>query len=158
MPEMLRPALLALLLLPACGNGGDGAVDAGYNCEIEMRDEEFVAGMEKVGAEGITFRLVSSSPAPPARFDNTWVLELVDAGGAPLAGAEVEVEPFMPDHNHGTSIDAEVTEDTAVIGRYTLDPVNLFMPGVWEVTIRATPAGGTAADRDEAVFTFCVAQ
>ena len=151
----LAPVLL-LALLPACGD--DAALpDAGYNCEIEERDDEYVAGMEKVGAEGMTFRLVSSDPAPPSRYDNTWVIEIEDATGAPLDDADVEVVPFMPDHGHGTGIPAVITPDPDVDGRYDVVPVNLFMPGLWEVTIRATPAGGTAADRDSAVFTFCIA-
>jgi len=153
---MPRLALAALALLGACGD--DGALpDAGYNCEIEDRDDVYTAGMEKTGADGMTFRLVSSDPAPPSRYDNTWVIEILDAGGAPLDDAEVEVVPFMPDHGHGTGFVAVVTPDPDVDGRYTVVPVNLFMPGLWEVTIRATPAGGTAADRDSAVFTFCIA-
>jgi len=149
-------ALAALALVPACGD--DGALpDAGYNCAVEDRDDEYTAGMEKVGEGGMTFRLVSSDPAPPSRYDNTWVIEIEDAGGAPLVGAEVEVTPYMPDHGHGTGIEAVVTPDPDLDGRYQAVPVNLFMPGLWQVTIQATPAGGTAVDRDEAVFTFCIA-
>lgn len=148
--------VLLLALLPACGD--DAALpDAGYNCELEERDDEYVAGMEKVGAEGMTFRLVSSDPAPPSRYDNTWVIEIVDDTGAAVDDGDVEVTPFMPDHGHGTSIPAVITPDPDVDGRYLVEPVNMFMPGLWEVTIRATPAGGTAVDRDSAVFTFCIA-
>jgi len=154
--RLLLAASLLVAVVPACGGGGSEEPDAGYNCEVETRDEEFVAGMTKTGGLGLEFVLVSSEPAPPARNDNTWVLELHDATGAPLDGATVDVRPFMPDHNHGTSIETQVTPVDGTPGRYTLDPVNMFMPGVWEVTIRATPAGGTQADRDEVVFTFCI--
>jgi hypothetical protein len=37
-------------------------------------------------------------------------------------------------------------------GQYTLSPVNLWMPGVWETTIRAT----SGATIDSAVFRFCI--
>lgn len=148
--------VLLLAIVPACGD--DAALpDAGYNCEVEDRDDEYIAGMEKSGDDGMMFRLVSSDPAPPSRYDNTWVIEILDGTGAPLDDADVVVTPFMPDHGHGTGFTAEVTPDPDVDGRYDVFPVNLFMPGVWEITIRATPAGGTAADRDQAVFTFCIA-
>jgi hypothetical protein len=159
MPRLALALVVLPLWLPLwTGCGDDGAQpDAGYNCELETRDDEYTAGMEKTGAGGMTFRLVSSDPAPPSRYDNTWVIEILDDTGAPLDGATVEVTPFMPDHGHGTGIAAVVTEDPDVDGRYLVEPVNLFMPGLWEITIEATPAGGTAADRDEAVFSFCIA-
>ncbi len=152
----MRVALLALVLLPACG-GDDSSVDlpdAGYNCALDDRDEEFLAGMEKTGAMGTTFRLVSSTPAPPEINDNVWQVELEDATGAPLAAATVKVISFMPDHNHISPAIAVITEDPA--GTYELDPVNMFMPGVWEITVQATPEGASQAMRDEATFVFCV--
>jgi len=154
----VRFASLALLLLvPAC-SGDDGSAtdvpDAGYNCALDDRDEEFLAGMEKVGALGNRFRLVGSTPAPPVRGDNIWQVEVEDDTGAPLDAATVKVIPFMPDHNHVSAVVAEITEDPA--GSYLLDPVNLFMPGVWEITVQATPEGASQAMRDEATFVFCV--
>ena len=148
--------LLPVLALAACG-GGETAdqPDAGFNCEIDQRDEEFVAGMEKTRDLGVTFTLVSSDPTPPARDDNDWVVDIEDPDG-PMVGASVTVRPFMPDHTHGTSNPAVIVADAATPGRYTVDRVNLFMPGIWEITLGATPAGGTAGDKDTVVFTFCV--
>lgn len=141
----------------ACGGGDDTPADpdAGYNCTIEMRDEAFAAGMEKVGDKGITFRLVSSDPTPPARGDNAWVLELEQTGAA-LDGADVSITTYMPDHGHNGSIDAVASPDPAVSGRYEIDNVNMWMPGLWEITVKATPAGGAAADTDQVVFRFCI--
>jgi hypothetical protein len=35
----------------------------------------------------------------------------------------------------------------------------MWMPGLWETTIEATPAGGTApTDTDFVVFRFCLAR
>ena len=153
----MRRFLPPLFLLAACGAGDDdaSAIDAGFNCEIDQRDEEFVAGMMKTGELGVEFTLVSSDPTPPARDDNDWVVDLEDPDG-PMVGASVTVRPFMPDHNHGTSIPAQISEDDTTPGRYHVDRVNLFMPGIWEITLGATPAGGTAADKDTVVFTFCI--
>ena len=157
MKHMPRLALLALALAsPACGSSDDTSAPDATNCASDSRAEQFTAGMGKLGDAGlIHFTLVSSTPAPPARNDNDWVIALTDAGGTPLTGATMSVKPFMPDHNHGTGIVASVNE-TSTPGTYDASPVNLFMPGVWEVTITARPAGGGAADTDAAKFTFCV--
>jgi len=98
-------------------------------------------------------RFVDAMPAPPARFDNTWIIEVVDlASGMPVDDAVLEVDPRMPDHNHGTSIQCEVTA-MAAPGQFQLDPVNLFMPGLWEVELDFTLADETT---DRVVFKFCV--
>ncbi len=152
---LVRALLLVPLLLPACsGDDGSALPDAGYNCALDDRDEEFIAGMEKTGQLGTTFRLVSSDPAPPIRGDNVWQVEIEDDSGAPLEGATVKAIAFMPDHNHTSSVPVTYTEDPA--GSYQIDPVNLFMPGIWEITIQATPEGASQAERDEALFVFCV--
>src|SRR5512135_2622923 len=93
----------------ACGGSStnSGVPDAGYDCTTETRAETFTAGMTKVGSQNeVTFKLMSSTPAPPSRGNNTWEIDLVDQGGAPITGAAMVVTPFMPDHNHGTSIKA----------------------------------------------------
>ena len=90
------------------------------------------------------------TPAPPARYDNTWVVEIA-ASGAPLENAQLQVTPFMPAHEHSSAIRVETTPMTEA-GRYMLDHVNFSMPGVWETTIRAT-AGATT---DSAVYKFCI--
>ena len=130
--------------------------DTSYNCATEDRDDEFVAGLSKAGAAGtLNFTLVSAVPAPPARGDNTWVLQVnaMSAGvvGAPVSGATLEVTPFMPDHAHGTPLSVEITPE-ATDGQYKLEPVNMWMPGLWETTIDAT--AGT--DTDRVVFRFCI--
>jgi hypothetical protein len=151
----VRALLLSAVLLAACGhnNGTPEVPDAAYDCTTETRADAFSAGMMKTGSQGqLTFKLMSSTPAPPSRGDNTWQIDVVDAKGQPVTGAAITVTPFMPDHNHGTQIKAVVTEPTP--GHYSAAPVNLWMPGLWQVTVKATPTGGTA---DAAVFSFCIA-
>ena len=155
---MRTPALASLLLIAtaataACGGKPTESLpDAAYDCATETRADPFSVGLTKVGTQGVvTFKLMSSTPAPPARGDNSWQIDLVDGNGAPIAGAKVAVTPFMPDHNHGTSIKAQVTETSG--GHYEVAPVNLWMPGLWQVTVTATPVGGTL---DKAMFSFCI--
>ena len=149
---VLAPMLTAGLALPACGGDDDhGGDDTTYDCAAETSSDTFLAGMTKTGPGGIEFTLVSSTPAPPSRGDNLWEVALTRAG-APLTGATLEAVPFMPAHQHGPTV-PPVVSPGASDGRFEVTPVNMWMPGVWEITLRATPAGGT---RDEVVFRFCI--
>jgi hypothetical protein len=141
-------AALAAVTLASCG-GDDGGEDEVVDCAMEDRADTFVVGLARTG--GLTFRLMSSTPAPPSRGNNTWDIEIIDGAGAPVTGAAVSVKPFMPDHQHGTGVRAKLTESGA--GRYQATPVNLWMPGLWEITVQARP---TTGQPDEVVYRFCV--
>ena len=119
-------------------------------CALETRDDDYALGLAKAGAwANMTF--VEATPAPPDRGDNTWVVDVHDQAGNPVEDLAIVVDPFMPDHAHGTTIRCDVTP-ADVPGRYVLAPVNLFMPGLWEVTL-----GLEGADGDDAiVFSFCI--
>jgi hypothetical protein len=121
------------------------------DCSTEMRDDTYALGLEKSGASvRLAFR--DALPAPPDRGDNTWTIALLDADGTPVEGAQIGVEPFMPDHMHGTSIEAQVMPGEAP-GEYVIDRLNLFMPGLWDVTLNVALADGAT---DQVVFSFCV--
>ena len=139
----MRNHVLALGLLTACSSsGGDTTPDATNPCVNETRADTFVVGLDKPGVAGLLdFKLMSASPAPPARGDNTWIVEVssMTSGvvGGPVSGAAMLVTPFMPDHGHGTPITVNVTS-MPTAGQYQLTPVNLWMPGYWETTVQAT--------------------
>lgn len=142
--------------LAAC-SGDDGSMDADVvDCATVTGVDTFVVGLEHQGTSGmLDFKLMSAAPAPPARGNNTWVVQInmMSAGvvGAPLTGATLKVTPFMPAHQHGTGVPVEVTP-MGDPGQYQLSPVNLWMQGVWETTIRAT----LDTTSDSAVYKFCV--
>jgi hypothetical protein len=152
-------SLAAIALLAGCGDSDppgdddDEFVDAlaSFDCDADTRDEDFFAGMSKTGDIGIEVVLVESTPAPPSRGDNTFTVELRDDEGTLIEGATFEVVPFMPDHNHGTPIDAEVTPHAETPGRYQVTPVNLWMPGIWEVNVELS-----APAEQDVVFVFCI--
>jgi hypothetical protein len=155
----MRPLLLCLVA--ACGVNkmqGDDIVTS-YNCATDTRGEAFVPGLDHPEAAA-DFKLVSSNPAPPSRGDNTWVLQInaMAAGvvGDPMTGleADMSVTPFMPDHQHGSPVDAVITPVAGTPGQYTLDPVNLWMPGVWQTTI----AFNNGSAQSSTVFTFCLSE
>lgn len=136
----------------ATGDSADSGQTQDHGCAEETRDDDYMLGLERAG-EHVRVRFVDAMPAPPARYDNTWTIEVLDlASDTPIDEVELEVEPFMPDHNHGTSIACDV-KDTDEPGQLELDPVNLFMPGLWEVRLHFTLDEGAT---DEVVFRFCV--
>lgn len=119
-------------------------------CAAETRAQQYALGLEGDGAWArVTF--VDATPAPPLRGDNVWVVDVQDTAGAPLDDLEIVVDPYMPDHAHGTAIRCEVTPE-GTPGRYRLEPVNLFMPGLWQVTLTVR----SETDEDAIVFSFCV--
>ena len=147
------------VLASACGDDGSTHDDHDPSCLEDTRDEEYVAGISKTGSAGYVIAIADSNPAPPAKGDNIWTVEVKDSGDAPVTGMTLESAPFMPDHGHGTPIVALVTETGN--GVYTVNPVNLFMPGYWETTITLVDPGATDSpdddvDLDSVVFKFCV--
>lgn len=132
----------------ACGdNGGEGA-DAGSEEEVCALDP-LEAGAELTGPNGFGVRLVELDPEPPARFDNRWIVEL-ERDGEALADGSIKVTPFMPLHQHGSSEPVVATELEP--GRFELEPINLWMPGLWEVRCAVTGGG----ERDDVVFEVCI--
>ena len=151
----LSASLLASLA--ACGHSGGGP-DAyvTVDCSTVTGVDTFVVGLEKMGTSGmLDFKLMSSMPAPPSHGFNTWVLQVNSMAsgvvGAPLDGVQLEVLPYMPAHKHDSGVPVGV-QPAGMPGQYTLTPVNLWMPGVWQTTINAT--AGTASDT--AVYNFCI--
>ena len=126
--------------------------EVGGACANNTRADVFATGLTKRGADGrYQFKLLAATPAPPARGDNAWVLEIDAVNGTSVTGAAVTATPFMPDHGHGTPMQVRVTPLSAP-GQYQLAPLNLWMPGYWETSVAAT-SGGVG---DSAIFKFCI--
>lgn len=154
------PALLMGTSLSCSDDDTEGGHDTNpASCLEDTRDEAYVAGISKTGPAGYVIAIKDSNPAPPAKGDNLWTVEIRDAAGLPMTGLSVNSASFMPDHGHGTPIIPTVTELGE--GVYTLDPINLFMPGYWETTVTAIDTKGNEdpdddVDLDSVVFKFCV--
>lgn len=147
---------LAIACATAChSNATTPDADEAMACIATGRGDTYVAGLERAGAGGlVNVKLMAADPAPPGFNNNTWVIQVnaMAAGvvGAPLDGASITVTPFMPDHQHGTGFRAEI--ETLPGGQYRLSPINLWMPGYWEVTIGVT----SGAVHDSVVYKFCI--
>lgn len=145
------PAIVLTSVLGLLGCGPE-PVEPPEGCEADPRLTPWVQDSERPGVSGhFTLRMLEAQPAPAQKGDNTWKVRVTDAAGAAVTGATVKVTPFMPEHGHGTSIAATVTEDAD--GRYDITPVNLSMPGLWEVTFDVKSAQGTA---DRMVVWLCI--
>jgi len=169
MPQAARSGVfgalfgVALAALGACsGNSSDpdaatsGDPEGTVSCEQDPRVDPY-QDLAKAGDLGVlSFRLAQAEPAPPAKGNNTFHLDISDASGAPMAGA-LKVDLKMPDHGHGTSVKPMVSFDAAT-SEWTVDPLYLFMPGVWRIQLEAydgaATAGATPLDRT-ALF-FCI--
>jgi len=127
-------------------------IDAPKFCDSETRDDTYAAGLTKVGANGYSIVLVSSTPAPPQKGNNAWVVQVLHP--APVDGLHLRVVPFMPDHGHGTAVVPVITP--AANGTYNVSPVNLFMTGFWSVRIDLLDAANQDTELDHAAFLFCV--
>lgn len=159
MPANPRPALSVssrlvagvVACLASCG----GTEPPGGPCAKDSRADRYRAGevLTKAGAGGrVVVRLVAAEPATPLKGDNTWTVRVEDPAGAAISGATLAVQPYMPDHQHGTSIKA-VTTPLAEPGQYRITPLNLFMTALWEVRIGVTTPGGVM---DRVVFGACI--
>lgn len=153
-PARCLPRAALLLGLLGCGvQRGDHSTDTAES-ECSGHFDTFHAGVSKLAQPGdVTVELARSDPDPPAvRRANTWWLHLSDAEGAPLPGARLSVTPHMPEHQHGS---AQVVVTELEAGEYKLSPIELVMPGVWEIPVSVTPPEGQTG---EASFRLCIAE
>lgn len=157
LPRARRDVLLglaaALLVAGASGCGGPETTEPppSGGCTDDPRVQQYLVGMQGTSEDGsITLEFLDADPSPPGKGDNVWKIEVTSPSG-PVDGATIAVDAFMPDHGHSSTVVPDVTP--LGDGVYVLDPIDLFMPGVWEITIDVAPPGGTV---QAVLFTFCV--
>lgn len=154
----MRAFIAVSLLACACTNNPDMSGDDDVDCSTVTGADTFTVGLEKQGVAGLAdFKLMSIDPAPAIRGDNTWVLQINSMAsgvvGNPLVGATISTSPFMPAHQHGspkTAVATPVGDGSS--GQYTITPINLWMPGVWQTTFTVT----SGSDTDRATYSFCI--
>jgi hypothetical protein len=162
LPMMLPAMLFMPLVVGACSSSSaSDAADSGAPvdlCATDSRAQTFTAGMAEPGASGTySVKLASINPNPVFKGNNAWTIQVVDKSGAPVTGATITVKPFMPDHGHGSSITPQVAAGSNP-GSYDVTLLNLFMPGIWTVTVVVTTGTAPSTVTDQSVFTFCVGQ
>jgi hypothetical protein len=137
------------------GEDGQPLPDGTVACSEDPRLDDYVA-LDKHGELGVlSFRLSTVQPAPPAKGNNTFQLEINDADGAPVDG-DLHVDLKMPDHGHGTSVKPAIDFDPQT-EQYTVSPLYLFMPGVWRIQLEAYAGSATGATPlDRTALYFCI--
>ena len=122
-------------------------------CSNDPRGEPYHPGLSGTATDGaMIVRFVDANPAPPTRGNNTFTIVVTDKGGNAIDGAAIQTGTWMPDHGHGSSIDPTSRADGKP-GEYVINPVNLFMPGIWQITFNVTEKDKTT---DSVMFTFCI--
>jgi len=153
-----------LVLLVACGDDDASTPtdEPGTTAELDCAEayDTYAPGLQKPGVD-YRFTMLSADPDPPDRGDNTWEVEVTDASGAPVLGLPLVVEPYMPEHGHGTSPKTFAATEVGD-GIYRFTDINLFMPGLWQLFVWIDDGrsdGGTDADpmtSEQGEFRFCL--
>ena len=131
-----------------------GATGTTVGCRADDGDV-YADGMKKLGAAGqLEFQLVSSTPSPPALNDNRFIVQVTDTEGTPVEG-ELSVALDMPEHGHPSPEPPGISFDPDR-QTFTLDPMRLFMVGLWRITFSFASADADAPVDDSAVFEFCI--
>jgi hypothetical protein len=143
----------------ACGSEGEDAAadsDSTVSCAEDPRLDVYADGLDKAGELGmVMFHFSELVPNPPAKGSNTFHVQMNDSAGAAMQGG-LGVDLKMPDHGHGTSVKPVVTFDAGST-QYTVTPLYLFMPGVWEIQFDAySGEAGQGTPLDSVLLHFCV--
>jgi YtkA-like len=142
------------------GGGGGGTSTAATTgtgmaspCAKDSRATPYAVGVQaKATDTKLTVHFMDADPAPPDKGLNTWTVQLLDGQGKPVNGATIVTKPYMPDHGHASPTKPPF-KPKGMDGSYEIDEVNLFMPGLWQITFDVSAPGGVA---DSAVIDFCV--
>ena len=148
---MSRAVLVgAALVALSCASDPPASSDAQADEHCEDRAEAYYAGIAKSSADGaIRAAIASADPAPPLMGKNVWTIQLTKDGSA-VNGATIVGLTYMHDHGHpgNTAISTDLGG-----GSYELGPFQFRMPGLWEITLKITPAGESER---AIVFNFCL--
>lgn len=125
---------VAALALGACGSEEE---ESPFPLEVESESGAYRATLSPL-----------SEPLVVGRNDFELRVFRVAEGGAPVEGLEIEVEPWMPHHGHGSP--SEPTVEEMGEGRYRIRSVDFSMEGEWELRILLTQ--GENQDRIVAAF------
>jgi hypothetical protein len=130
------------------GHDGMDMSDGGMHGTGEMGDApcppnfpRISPAVTKVG--DLTIKVVALSPRPPRqKVFNDWELEITDATGAPVVGAQLtNTNSWMEVHRHPGDRQP-VVQPLAAPGHYKLDNIDFTMRGPWEVQFDLQAPGG----------------
>jgi hypothetical protein len=142
MKPLLHLVLATALLGAASACSGGSATPAG---DVTFPADVYTTATSDSGSLVVDVR---TSPQPPSRGTNAVQLTVTKAGdGTPVDGLTLDVTPFMPAMDHGTSSPTVTPQGGGV---YLVTDVYLYMPGTWELK---TSISGPATDHATATLT-----
>jgi len=125
--------------------------DHGDHGEQLEPDTYEAGGITKMTDAGHFMVTLVSDPEPPSKGLNTWTLTVMSHEDMSMVDeATVTIDPWMPEHGHGSASDAVV--EAMGQGDYMSDTVELQMLGTWDTTVTVTHGDMT----DEVHFVFMV--
>ena len=142
-------SLILAVLVAACG-AEDGAPQEHTDGTATGEHDVYSDGLTKM-TDTLMVSFESADPAPPTKGKNTFTLKVQLHDGTAVDDATVTVRPWMVAHKHGVSEGTLSTIAQGSGGLYDVPTVDLFMPGVWELTVSVTLQDGT---EETAVFNF----
>ena len=124
------------------GDASDIDVDTDADTPCDNTFPSFHDGMTQKAGD-LTVKLMTVDPAPPRQqVANSWALQAVNADGTPATGFTVTVpDSYMPAHNHHGRQPPKIVMGTAP-GSFSLNAIDFFMRGPWQVTFTVTPTDG----------------
>ncbi|HEX3852907.1 MAG TPA: hypothetical protein VHW01_18215 [Polyangiaceae bacterium] len=156
---------------PAADASVAGAASSEVGCTSQPDLDNYAAGAKKLGETGrFEFELVSSDPAPPALDNNTFVVRVTGASSDQPLNGDLSVALDMPQHGHPSPKPPNIVFDPDA-KVFTLDPMDLFMVGLWQITFTFAVVsqledgeGGSSGEAsapssgppDSAAFKFCI--
>ena len=158
--QLISPWSAAVLLLAGCpasssGGAGDmqGTEDAATAGDTNCGLPPFALNMEASGAT-LNVKLIDAMPSPPEKNQNDWTVEITDQDGKPITSPDdFVVQPWMPEHGHGTNGRDPVVTALSTPGQFLLSPVYMWMGGLWEIRFKSP---GQTASADWAVLHACI--
>lgn len=85
-----------------------------------------------MGTSGILSVVLRTSPQPPPRGTVAAEMSVSQVSdGTPVDSLTLQVRPWMPAHDHGSSIVPKIASEGN--GKYVVTNIDLFMPGHWEL-------------------------
>ena len=106
-----------------------------------------VGELQKMTVNG-NFMVILQTAEQLHQGQNTLTVHLENDKGEHVTGAALEVTPWMPEHGHGSSGVAVITEEAD--GNYKVDNIVFQMMGMWDLTVKVT----ANSISDEAKFIF----
>jgi len=130
---------------------GLGAQQSATESDCAGAGEAFELGMSKTTPSGaVTVAIVAANPAPPLTGSNSWTVELRTENDEPITGASVSFAGRMPLHRHGLNALPLIRELDG--GRYEIQPIILYMPQLWELSVVVTRND----EPEDVTFDICV--